>query len=206
MAIVYLDISSNGEKIFKLISLFPTFPTKSETMKTAKFAVPLLLVRLIWRCSQKKSTDSNQATGLFDNMGNLNHTATTNSETAQKLFNQGMTLMYGFNHDEAIRSFQQALKNDSNMAMGYWGIAFCYGSNYNWPADMNATHKAYEAITKAQSLSAHVSQKEKDYINTLAVRYTNDSSADLPALEKKYSAAMKVLSEKYPDDLDAKTL
>ena len=175
-------------------------------MKTAKFFALLLFVSVAWNCSQKKNIESNKAAGLFDDMGHLNHPVTTNSETAQKLFNQGFTLMYGFNHEEAVRSFEQALKNDSNMAMAYWGIAFCYGSNYNWPADMNATHKAYEAIKKAQALSAHVSQKEKDYINTLAVRYTNDSTADLSALEKKYSAAMKVLSEKYADDLDAKTL
>src|SRR5205809_4029693 len=114
-------------------------------------------------------------------MGHLNHPVTTNSKTAQKLFNQGMTLMYGFNHEEAVRSFEQALKYDSTMAMAYWGIAFCYGSNYNWPADMNATRKAYDAIKKAQSLSGNVSQKEKDYINTLAVRYTNDTTADLHA-------------------------
>ena len=175
-------------------------------MNTPKLLAFVLFVCLALNCSEKKNTESNQATGLFDNMGNLNHPVTTNSETAQKLFNQGITLMYGFNHEEAVRSFEKALKNDSNMAMAYWGIAFCYGSNYNWPADMNATHKAYEAITKAQALSGKVSQKEKDYINTLAVRYTNDSTADLPALERKYSAAMKVLSEKYPDDLDAKTL
>lgn len=175
-------------------------------MKTAKLFALLLLVILGWNCSEKKNKESKQVAGLFENLGNLNHPVTTNSETAQKFFNQGLTLIYGFNHEEAVRLFQLALKNDSAMAMAYWGIAFCYGSNYNWPADMNATLKAYESIKKAQSLSVHASQKEKDYINTLAVRYTNDTTANLPALEKKYSAAMKVLSEKYPDDLDAKTL
>ena len=175
-------------------------------MKTAKLSALLLLVCLAWNCSEKKSTGSGKAAGLFDNMGHLNHPVTTNSETAQKLFNQGMTLMYGFNHEEAVRSFEQALKNDTSMAMAYWGIAFCYGSNYNWPADMNATRKAYEAIKKAQALSAHVSQQEKDYIGALAVRYTDDTTADLHALDVKYSGAMKGLSEKYPNDLDAKTL
>jgi tetratricopeptide (TPR) repeat protein len=175
-------------------------------MKTAKLFTLLLLVILAWSCSQKKNTSSKPIAGLFENLGNLNHPVTTNSETAQKFFNQGLTLIYGFNHEEAVRSFQRALKLDSNMAMAYWGIAYCYGSNYNWPADMNATLKAYQAIKKAQSLSAHVSQKEKDYINTLAIRYTNDTTAKLSALDKKYSSGMKVLSEKYPDDLDAKTL
>ena len=117
-------------------------------MKTAKLSALLLLVCLAWNCSEKKGTGSDHATGLFDNMGHLNHPVTTNSETAQKLFNQGMTLMYGFNHEEAVRSFEQALKNDSTMAMAWWGIAFCYGSNYNWPADMNATHKHNVRITR----------------------------------------------------------
>jgi tetratricopeptide (TPR) repeat protein len=190
----------------EFLFIFLTF-LKIWTMKTVKLsATLLLLVFLTWDCSQKKTTESKQAAGLFDNLGNLNHPVTTKNQTAQKLFNQGITLMYGFNHEEAVRSFQQALKNDSAMAMAYWGIAFCYGSNYNWPADMNATRKAYEAIVKAQSLSANASQKEKDYINTLAVRYTDDTTADLHALEIKYSAGMKLLSEKYPDDLDAKTL
>src|SRR5205809_5653178 len=130
-------------------------------------------------------------------MGHLNHPVTTNSKTAQKLFNQGMTLMYGFNHEEAVRSFEQALKNDSTLAMAYWGIAFCYGSNYNWPADVHALHQAYDNIKKAQVLSANASQQEKDYINTLAIRYPNDSTED----NVKYSHEMKGLSEKYPDDL-----
>jgi tetratricopeptide (TPR) repeat protein len=176
-------------------------------MKSHKLSAAfLLLLFLAWNCSQKETKESKSVQGLFKNLGHLNHPVTTRSETSQKFFNQGFTLMYGFNHEEAVRSFQQALKYDSTMAMAYWGIAFCYGSNYNWPADMNATRKAYEAISKAQSLSKNVSQKEKDYINTLAVRYTNDTTADLHALEKKYSAGMKVLSKKYPDDLDAKTL
>ena len=112
--------------------------------------------------------------------------------------------MYGFNHEEAVRSFQYALKYDSTLAMAYWGIAFCYGSNYNWPADLNATRIAYENIKIGANTQGNASQREKDYINTLAVRYTDDSTADLHALEIKYSQAMKALSEKYPDDLDAK--
>src|SRR5437868_1478066 len=127
-------------------------------MKILKLsATLLLLVFLAGNCSEKKTTESEKVQGLFNNLGNLNHPVTTTSKTAQKFFNQGFTLMYGFNHEEAVRSFQQALKYDSAMAMAYWGIAFCYGSNYNWPADMNATRKAYENISKAKSLSENIS-------------------------------------------------
>ncbi len=175
-------------------------------MKNIFFLLITLITFFSWNCKQAVKEDEQNIAGLFSGMGNLNHPVSTKSSAAQKFFNQGFVLMYGFNHEEAVRSFEQALKYDSTLAMAYWGIAFCYGSNYNWPADVHATRMANETILKAQALSSIASEKEKDYINTLAVRYTNDSTADLYALEVKYSKEMKALSEKYPDDLDAKTL
>jgi len=172
-------------------------------MKSSNFLFLVLILLFSWKCrQQQKPAEEVKADGLFPNMGNLNHPVTTRSDAAQKLFNQGFTLLYGFNHEEAVRSFQQALKYDSTLAMSYWGIAFCYGSNYNWPADANALRQAYENITIAKGLSGDASQQEKDYINTLIIRYTTDSTAD----EVSYSNAMKQLSEKYPNDLDARTL
>ena len=176
-------------------------------MRVQVFLLIAFLGFSAWNCKQQKVSEENkQVEGLFPDLGDFHNPVTTKSDAAGQFFDQGFTLIYGFNHEEAVRSFEQALKYDSTLAMAYWGIAYCYGSNYNWPADMNATRKAYDAIGKAQSLLAHVSQKEQDYINTLALRYTNDTTADLTLLEKKYSEAMKVLSEKYPEDLDAKTL
>jgi tetratricopeptide (TPR) repeat protein len=166
-----------------------------------------LFVLFSWSCKQQtSSSDEKSIAGLFPNMGHLHHPVSTKNNAAQEFFNQGFTLIYGFNHEEAVRSFEQALKYDSTLAMAYWGIAFCYGSNYNWPADLHATRLANENIKKAESLLDHASDKEKDYINTLAVRYTDDSTADFHALEVQYSQGMKALSEKYPDDLDARCL
>ena len=42
---------------------------------------------------------------LFDNLGSLHHPITTTSEQAQRYFDQGLRLVYAFNHEEAIRSF-----------------------------------------------------------------------------------------------------
>lgn len=175
-------------------------------MKASAYLFLFLMVIFAWNCNQRHSHADEKVEGLLPGMGNLSHPVSTKSEAAQQLFNQGFTLMYGFNHEEAVRSFEQALKYDSTLAMAYWGIAFCYGSNYNWPADLHATRLANENIKKAQALLDHASDKEKDYINTLAVRYTDDSTADFHALEVKYSEGMKALSEKYPDDLDARCL
>jgi hypothetical protein len=66
---------------------------------------------------------------LFNNLGNHHFAISTKSPEAQKYFNQGLILTYGFNHGEAIRSFQEAIRLDPNCAMCYSGIALALGPN-----------------------------------------------------------------------------
>ena len=75
------------------------------------------------------------ATPLYDNLGSLERRITTSSPTAQQYFDQGLRLIYAFNHDEAIKSFKEGLKQDSTCAMCYWGIAYALGPNINLPMD-----------------------------------------------------------------------
>jgi tetratricopeptide (TPR) repeat protein len=142
----------------------------------------------------------------FDGMGKTLMRVSTQNAEAQKMFAQGLALIYGFNHDEAVRSFQAALKADPNLAMAWWGIALANGSNYNLPSMADREKAAYEAIQKAQALAPKASQREKDYIAALSVRYTGQENADYAALGEKYAAAMRDLKNKYPEDLDAATL
>src|SRR4051812_9999951 len=60
---------------------------------------------------------------LFDGLGNVGRKVTTSSPDAQHYFDQGLCFLYAFNHDEAIRSFEEASKLDPNCAMVWWGIA-----------------------------------------------------------------------------------
>src|SRR5688572_33498789 len=143
---------------------------------------------------------------LLPKMGDLNHAVSTTNQMAQRFFDQGLTFVFAFNHDAAIRSFKRALDYDPNLAMAHWGIGLALGPNINLPVSPEAEKAAYDATQKALELSAKASAPEKDYIKALAVRYSIDPAADLKALDKKYSEAMKQLSEKYPDDLDAATL
>jgi tetratricopeptide (TPR) repeat protein len=143
---------------------------------------------------------------VYEGMGKTSMRVTTNSADAQKYFSQGLALVYGFNHDEAVRSFQSALKADPNLAMAWWGVALANGSNYNLPSMAEREKAAFEAIQKAQQLAPKAPQRERDYISALAVRYTGQENADYAALGQKYSAAMRDLKNKYPEDLDAATL
>lgn len=138
--------------------------------------------------------------------GNAHHPVKTSSPEAQKLFDQGLALDYGFNHDEAEKCFQQAAKLDPNMAMAYWGIALVAGPNYNLPVDAEREKRAYDAIQKARQLAANGPAVERDYIEALAQRYTNQPTEDYRPLDVAYNNAMRELVKKYPDDLDAATL
>jgi tetratricopeptide (TPR) repeat protein len=143
---------------------------------------------------------------LFENLGSLQHPITSKEPLAQQYFDQGIRLVYAFNHEEAIRSFEQAARLDPDAAMAYWGIALALGPNINAPMQREQKPRAYEAIQKARAHAARVTARERDYIDALTVRYSVSSDADRAALDRSYADAMRELSRKHPNDPDAATL
>jgi tetratricopeptide (TPR) repeat protein len=139
-------------------------------------------------------------------IGRQHHPIQTKSAEAQAFFDQGITLLYGFNHEEAARAFRRAGELDPASAMPLWGIALVVGPNYNLDVDAEREKTAFETVQKAQKLAEQASQVEKDYVAALAVRYSGEANPDYKKLSRDYAVAMKGLSEKYPDDLDAATL
>lgn len=147
-----------------------------------------------------------QPAKLMPGFGNVQHKVSTASEEAQKFFNQGLALCYGFNHNEGERAFRRAAEADPNLAMAWWGVAYAVGPNYNLPVDEAREKTAFEASQKAKALAASATQQERDYIDAVATRYTDAKNPDYQKLQQDYAEAMKALSQKYPDDLDAATL
>jgi tetratricopeptide (TPR) repeat protein len=139
-------------------------------------------------------------------VGNLHHPVSTSNPEAQKFFDQGLRLIYDFNHDEAARSFQRAGELDSKLAIAYWGVAEAVGPNYNDPASDDRFKQAHEAIQKAVDLSANASPSEQAYIAAMAKRFPADPKADRRKAAEDYHHAMREVSKKFPDDLDAATL
>jgi tetratricopeptide (TPR) repeat protein len=158
---------------------------------------------------EHESFDSRSPSGAIaprlQNVGKHTFEVTTNSEQAQRFMNQGLNLTYGFNHAEAARAFAEAARLDPNAAMAYWGQALVLGPNINAPMAPEEEPKALAHIKKAQSLKAKVSQRERDYIDALALRFTGKPE-DRAAADQAYAGAMRILQETYPDDLDAATL
>lgn len=161
---------------------------------------------------------------LFDDLGAFHHPITTSEPMAQRFFDQGLVLFYGFEWGESIRSFREATRLDPNCGMCYWGLAMALGSKINAPMSGDEYQIAKSAIQKALSLKAYESLGEQAYIQSLSKRFSHRPkkltspihlschlpSASLDAASKKeqreYVAAMKQLIKSNPDDLDAKAL
>lgn len=143
---------------------------------------------------------------LLPGLGSHKHPIATSNPGAQRFFNQGLTLVFGFNHEEAVRSFQRAADLDPKAAMPLWGIALARGPNINMDVDPEHEKAAYDAVQKAVALAKGAPAIEQAYIQALVKRYSNDPKADLKAMAVDYANAMRELTKQYPDDLDAATL
>ncbi len=144
---------------------------------------------------------------LLPGMGNHHHSITIKNPEAQRFFDQGLMMIFGFNRPEAVRSFRRAAELDPQAAMPYWGLSLALGQRMNMDLDMDVQAKeAYQAIQKALELSANASPAEQAYIQALAKRCSGEANADWEKIDRDYRDAMRELVRQYPDDLDAASL
>jgi tetratricopeptide (TPR) repeat protein len=142
---------------------------------------------------------------VFKGLGDHHHKITTRNARTQLLFDQGVRLMFGFNHAEAIRSFREGARRDPHCAMCWWGVAFALGPNINLPMPADAVKPAWQALQNAEALKRYASPEERGWIDALAERYSSDPTADRARLDEAFASAMGDLWKKYPNDLDAGT-
>src|ERR1700724_2254416 len=168
------------------------------------FPVAVLSITLFTANAATKNPEA--PVQLMPGCGEVHHPVSTKNKRAQEFFDQGLKLVYGFNHDEARRSFMRAAQLDPKLAIAHWGVALTLGPNYNLPVDLERERAGYDAVQRAVALKQNASEPERAYIDALAVRYSNDPHVDLHALDRAYKDAMGKLAARYPDDLDAATL
>jgi tetratricopeptide (TPR) repeat protein len=143
---------------------------------------------------------------LYDNLGTHSYAISTDVPLAQRYFDQGLRLYYAFNHAEAIRAFDAAARLDPTCAMCSWGSALAYGPNINLPMDSASGAAAYAALQKARAAARHATPREEALINALAERYAPVPPPDRAALDSAYARGMRQVVERYPDDVEARTL
>jgi tetratricopeptide (TPR) repeat protein len=141
---------------------------------------------------------------LFEDIGRHHHPITTRSPQAQRYFDQGMMLIFNFNHKEAVRSFRAAATLDPECAMAHWGEAFAQGPHINGPMTDEAVPLAWAALQRAQQLKAKANPRERAYIEALAKRYSAPGAKhDRAALDRAFALAMRGVADAFPDDHDA---
>lgn len=108
------------------------------------------------------------ATEEYYDLGSFTSQATTTSPHAQTWFDRGLVWAYSFNHEEAIRCFQQVIAHDPTCVMGYWGIAYASGPHYNKPwaafdaAELrNSIKTGYSASRTADAYQATATPRER---------------------------------------------
>jgi tetratricopeptide (TPR) repeat protein len=143
---------------------------------------------------------------LYPNLGSHHKAVGTRVPLAQQYFDQGLRLVYGFNHAEAVRSFTRATELDPACAMCWWGIAYAYGPHVNAGMDSASGVKAYEAAQKALSLSLNASPWKRAYIGAVAARYAPVPPVNRANLDSAYARSMADVARSYPNDLDAAAL
>jgi tetratricopeptide (TPR) repeat protein len=148
---------------------------------------------------------------LLPDLGTLHREVTTASPEAQAFFDQGLRLTYGFNHDEAARSFARGGAIDPSCAMCFWGAAYTLGPNYNIPMLPDRSAAAWDALERARTAIAGGAgtPAERALIEALARRYAGPAYLDPPAMQphvEAYASAMREVARAFPDDLDVQVL
>lgn len=150
----------------------------------------------------------------YYDLGSYSRRVETSSPQAQLWFDRGLVWAYAFNHGEAVRCFERALEHDGDLAIARWGIAYAVGPNYNKAWDAFDAVELAGALARARAELAaaaggHASTTERALIEALAARFPTDDPLDDAALtdgHRAYAAAMSVVAETCPDDVDVQAL
>jgi hypothetical protein len=182
----------------------------ARTLLARLLLVPVALS--IAACTPKPETDAELAkragAPLCTGMGEFHRVIDTKDPGAQRYFDKGMVLAFGFNHAESIRSFRAAQKLDPECAMCFWGEALATGPNINVTAKGKAVMSdseqasAWAALEKARAVAAKKPEAERDLIDALAKRYAAEPVADRASFDHAYAEALGALVQKYPKDDD----
>jgi len=148
----------------------------------------------------------------YYDLGTYSRRITTRSADAQTWFDRGLIWVYAYNHEEGIKCFHKALEHDPGCAMAHWGVAYASGPNYNLPwrlqdpkGKARALAASYDAMKKAEACAAAASPIEQALIGALPARYPQrDPVEDMLPWDKAFTAAMRGVFQRFPDDLDVR--
>ncbi len=174
----------------------------------------LIAVLLLSACDSSKPPAAAEATAaakpselpLFETFGDLHRDIGSNVPLAQRYFDQGLRLAYGFNHEAAGRAFAEAARLDPACAICVWGQALVLGPNINMPMDPAVAKDAAALAARASRLASTARPVDQALITALQQRYADPAPEDRQPLDRRYAEAMARVVAQYPQDDDAATL
>ena len=143
---------------------------------------------------------------LLQGMGDLHYPISTDSALAQRYFDQGLILAYGFNHLEAERSFREAARLDDTCAICFWGAAMVLGPNINAPMPREREQRAYATLQEAWGRVEHANDVERALIEALTRRYSPEPPVDRAPFDRAYADEMRKVAGRFPGDLEVQAL
>ena len=170
------------------------------------------LILLLGSCKapppQSDAVAAAAATGpkLFDSFGDLHRDIGSKVPAAQQYFDQGLRMVYGFNHEAAGRAFAEAARLDPTCAACVWGQALVLGPNINLPMDPASAGNATALARRAAQLAAHATPADRALIEALQARYADPAPDHRKPLDLAYAEAMAKVVRDFPGDDDAATL
>lgn len=141
-----------------------------------------------------------EAAGYY-NIGSVHYKVSTESDEAQRWFDRGLAMCYAFNHEEAVRCFEQAHLADPKLAMALWGLAYAWGPNINnMETPPHQLAQAQLAVHLAKLHATEASDAEQALIDALAGRCAAPAPEDRAPLNQAYADAMRKVYQAHPDD------
>ncbi len=146
--------------------------------------------------------------------GSMGRKVSTTCSQAQEWFDRGLGWVYSFNHDEAVRCFENAIEADPECAMAHWGFAYAIGPNYNklWdafePYEIGpATRAAFDSARRAIQLSSNCTIVEESLVQALQLRYQSaEPDPHMQTWDIDYADVMRGVYACHQDDVDVQIL
>ncbi len=140
------------------------------------------------------ASPAHSAAPLLDGLEGYAHRTETRHPLARRYFDQGLMLVYGFNPEEAMRSFEAAVALDPHFASAWWGLAWAIGPNIN--TDLNPRHepRLLQALAQARRHAGRAAPVMRDLIVALSLRHPRAGHID----EEAYAIRLLALARRHP--------
>jgi hypothetical protein len=125
------------------------------------------------------------------------------SRAAQQQFDRAVAMLHSFFYPETEKAFERVAQEEPSCAMAYWGLAISQRPNpLTAPFAPALLKRGLEAVQKARA-AAPPTQREREWIEALAVFFQDYETVDQRTRSARYEAAMSRLHDRYATDTEA---